>query len=123
MLARSDFWNGTGSGEVERSRHTDGGEVRSYHMLSSSTISQVVVPYPRTEDGWPVSGMIERAITITQTSDTNGTETFERTVTVTFDGTQFATVTVGDETFTVDLSERRFGPGKMRDHRGRRRGP
>lgn len=113
-------WTGSGTGDVERSRHSDGGELRVYHMISSSTINNVVVPYPRTEDGWPLSGTIERGVTITRTLPSGETETVQRDVTVTFTGDQYATVTVGDETFTLDLSERDFGPGKMRDHRRRR---
>ncbi len=112
-------WNGTGSANVQRSRHTDSGEVRSYTVVSSAEIRDVVVPHPRREDGWPLSGMITRELTLTRSSDTGGTETVERTVEVTFNGTQFVPVTVGDDTFTLDLGERHFGPGKMR----RRRGP
>jgi hypothetical protein len=113
-------WSGSGAGDVERSRHTDGGELRVYHMVSSSTIDHVVVPYPRTEEGWPLSGTIERSVTLTRTLPSGDTETVQRDVTVSFDGSQFATVTVGEDTFTLDLSERGFGPGKMRDHRRRR---
>jgi len=113
-------WVGSGTGDVERSRHMDGGELRVYRMVSSSTINDVVVPYPRTENGWPLSGTIERTVTITRTLPSGETETVQRDVTVNFDGGQFATVTVGDDTYTLDLSERGFGPGKMRDHRRRR---
>lgn len=113
-------WTGSGTGDVERSRHSDGGEVRVYHMISSSTIDDVVVPYPRTEDGWPLSGMIERSVTMTRTLPSGETETVQRDVTVTFTGDRYATVTVGDDTFTLDLGERDFGPGKMRDRRRRR---
>lgn len=113
-------WAGSGSGDVEHSRHTDGGELRVYRMVSTSTIDNVVVPYPRTENGWPLSGTITRSVTITRSLPSGETETVERDVTVTFTGDQYASVTVGDDTFTVDLSERAFGPGKMRDHRRRR---
>jgi hypothetical protein len=113
-------WTGSGAENVERSRHSDGGELRVYHMISSSTINDVVVPYPRTENGWPLSGTIERMVTITRTLPSGESETMERQVTVTFTGDQYITVTVGDDTFTLDLSERGFGPGKMRDHRRRR---
>ncbi len=112
-------WNGTGLANVQRSRHTDSGEVRSYIMLSNSEILYVVIPHPRTEDGWPLSGSITRQLTITRSSGTGDTETVERTATVVFNGTQFVPVTVGDETFTLDLDERHFGPGKMRRRRGR----
>jgi hypothetical protein len=113
-------WTGSGAGDVERSRHSDGGELRVYRMVSSSAIKYVVVPYPRTETGWPLSGTIERKVTITRTLPSGETETVQRDVTVTFDGDQFVTVTVGEDTYTLDLSERGFGPGRMRDHRRRR---
>jgi hypothetical protein len=112
-------WTGSGTGDVERSRHSDGGELRVYRMESSSSIKDVVVPYPRTESGWPLSGTIERSVTITRTLPSGETETVQRDVKVTFDGSQFATVTVGDDEFTIDLSERSFGPGKMHHHRRR----
>jgi hypothetical protein len=105
-------WNGTGTGSVERSRHTDGGEERTYTMESTFEISDVVIPYPRNEDSWPQSGTITRLMEITLVFG-DETETKERMVVITFDGTQFATVTVGEDTFTVDLAERRFGPGRM----------
>lgn len=110
-------WNGTGTGSVERSRHSDDGVERTYSMESSAVITDVVIPYPRTENGWPVSGTIERTMTVTMTSGTGETRTVTRTAVITFDGSQFATVQVGDETFTMDLSQRKFGP------RGMQRGP
>jgi hypothetical protein len=113
-------WVGSGTGDVERSRHSDRGELRTYHMVSSSVITDVVVPYPRTETGWPLSGTIERTVTITRTFESGETKTTQRDVTVTFSGDQFVTVMVGDDTFTLDLSERGFGPRKMRDHRRQR---
>lgn len=113
-------WNGTGIGNVERSRHTDTGEVRTYSMESDFQINAVVIPYPRTENGWPESGSIVRNMTITRTTRSGETETFTRTVTITFEGEQLATVSVGDEEFIIDLSERDFGPGKMQRHRNRR---
>ncbi len=113
-------WNGTGIGNIERSRHTDGGESRTYNLESDFQINAVVVPYPRTEHGWPESGNIVRNMTVTRTTRSGETETFSRTVTITFEGERLATVSVGGEEFTIDLSERDFGPGKMHRHRNRR---
>ena len=110
-------WSGTGIGNIERSRHTDGGGLRSYDLESDFQINDVVIPYPRTEHGWPESGNIVRNMTITRTTGSGETETRTVTVTITFEGEQLATVTVGDETYTIDLSERAFGPGKMHRHR------
>lgn len=105
-------WNGTGTGTILRSRHMDGGDARTYNVVSSDQITDIVVPYPRTDDSWPLSGTITKSMTITRTSD-GGDEAKERTASIEFNGTQIVEVTVGDETFTVDLTERRFGPGKM----------
>ncbi len=113
-------WNGTGIGNIERSRHTDGGELRTYSMESDFQINAVVIPYPRTENGWPESGNIVRNMTITRTMGSGETETFTRTITITFEGEQLATVSVGGEEFVIDLNERAFGPGKMQRHRNRR---
>ncbi len=112
-------WNGTGSGDIERSRHFDGGEERTYMVVSSGQIVDVVIPYPRTDDGWPVSGTITRSMTITRTS-ADGTESRERVVSIEFNGTQTVPVTVDGETFTIDLSQRRFGPRHLRG--GHKRG-
>ncbi len=110
-------WNGTGSGTVTRSRHFDDGTERTYNVVSNSQVLDVVVPYPREEDSWPLSGTITRNLTITRTS--NGSEeTVTKQVMITFNGTSEVTVEVDGETFTLDLSQRPFGPGRMR-HRPR----
>jgi hypothetical protein len=114
-------WIGSGSGEVHRSRHMDGVE-RSYDMVSSAQINDVVIPYPRSEEGWPESGTIVRSIDITFTTRDGETKNVSRTATITFQGTQFVPVTVGDETFTMDLGYRHFGPRGMRGGPGGRRG-
>ena len=105
-------WNGTGEDEVERSLHRDGGPTRTYDMSASAIVDDVVVPHFNNQnmDPWPLSGSITREVTVTWTRD-GETRTHTRTVVVTFDGTQFATLTVtgpnGTETFEVDLAERR----------------
>lgn len=101
----SRTWNGTGTGTIMRSSHTDGTGSRTYDMSSSATITDVVVGVPRSQNPWPLSGSITRSITVTITRG-DRTETRTRTVTITFNGTQFATLTVGDETFEVDLAAR-----------------
>lgn len=103
-------WNGTGTNNVSRSRHTEGGPNRTYNMESSSVTTNVVVPVPRAEGTWPLSGTITHTVTVTITDGEGSGNTRTRTATVTFNGTQFATVTVGDETFTIDLAERKVGP-------------
>lgn len=88
-------------------------------MEGTSEIVDVVVPYPQAEDGWPLSGTITRIMTITKTRGSEEPVTVTRVVSIEFNGTNLVPLTVGDETFTLDLSTPRFGP---RDMGGRKRG-
>lgn len=100
-------WNGTGSGTMSRIRQSsDGGEMQM-SMSSTETATNVTVPVPRTEDGWPLSGTITKTVTMTVTGGPRDGTTHSRDVTITFDGSQYAEVTLNGETFTVDLAERR----------------
>ncbi len=99
--------NGTGSGTLTRSSHTDDDGGRTYDMSTTSVIENVVHPVPRTDESWPLSGTITREISVTITDGPDGDVTRNRTVVVTFDGTQWAVMAVvGGETFEVDLSTR-----------------
>lgn len=97
-------WNGTSSTEVTRSQHTDENGTRSYDMSSVGTIADVVRGVPRDVNPWPLSGTITRSITVVITNGPDGDVTRERTVVVTFNGTQFATLTVNGEEFELDLA-------------------
>jgi hypothetical protein len=108
-------WNGTGSGSSTRVRQGEGGETRQYAMTHSGTVTNVVIPVPRTETSWPLSGSISRTVTVTFTGGPRDGETVQRTVTVTFNGTQFATLSVNGETMQFDLATRgRPKPGERR---------
>jgi hypothetical protein len=98
----SHIINGVGTSTESRSRHRDGGD-RTYTMATTATITNVVVPFPRTRGAWPVSGTITRQVTLTRDGD-QGAETVTRSAALTFNGTRFATMIVGERTFTVDLS-------------------
>ncbi len=107
-------WNGTGHSEISRTRVVDGRGSRAYEMSADVEIDDVVVPHPNNEDKdpWPVSGTITKHVEGSVT--VNGeTRSFERTVVITFDGTQFATAIVtgtgGSGTFEIDLANRRLG--------------
>lgn len=93
-------WNGTGSATTTRVRVVDG-TTRIYEMSATGTITNLVIPVPRTATSWPTSGTVTKKVVGTR----NGT-TFERNVSITFNGTQFAVVTVNGETFEFDLSQR-----------------
>jgi hypothetical protein len=99
-------WNGTGHDKVNRSRVTEAGETRTYDIDCSVTVSDVVVPVP---PAFPLSGSITRTCTITIVGGPRDGTTIQRTVVVTFNGNSTATLTIGDKTFTVDLTTgRRF---------------
>ncbi len=107
-------WNGTGESEIARTRVVDGRGTRSYELSAEVVIANVVVPHFNNpdKDPWPLSGTITKHVEGTVT--VNGeTRSIERTVVITFNGTQFVTVTVtganGTETFEMDLGGRRVG--------------
>ena len=98
-------WNGTGSSEVERSRYPDGGVEREYEMTGTAVIEDVVRGVPMNENPYPLGGTITRTMHVLVTVDG---VTEERTIlaVITFDGSQYATLTVNGEEFQVDLAER-----------------
>lgn len=98
--------NGTGSGSVTRSQHTDEAGTRTYDMTSTSVITDVIHRVPRTDDSWPVSGTITRTMMVTAVDGPNGDVTRNRTVVITFNDTNLVTMTVGEESFEIDLSTR-----------------
>ena len=75
-------------------------------MTSMSIIEDVIHPVPRTDDAWPLSGTITRDVTINVVNGPDGDVTKTRTVVITFNGTNQATMTVDGEYFDVDLSTR-----------------
>jgi hypothetical protein len=113
-------WNGSGTEKSTRARSSDLGNME-FSMNSAETITNVVIPVPRTESSWPLSGTITRHVTVAFTGGPRDGTTEDRTVTVTFNGTQMAAVTVNGETFQFDLATRghmdRMGPGGPMGHR------
>ena len=97
-------WNGTGRSESTHTFEVDGTQwTRS--IGAQSTVTNVTMPYPRTEDAWPLSGSITQHVSFTGAGPA-GDEVGEIDAVVTFNGTQYATVTVNGETLEIDLSER-----------------
>ena len=80
---------------------------RSYTMSSTSIITAVVIPVPRTDDSWPRSGTIQRLVQIEVVKD-GETRTHDRTVLVTFNDSQFVTIEINGEEFTFDLATRKI---------------
>lgn len=115
-------WNATGSGTMSRIRTArDGGEVQM-DMTSTMTATDVVIPVPRTPTGWPLGGTIATSVTVSITGGPMDGEQHVRDVTIVFDGTQYAEVTVNGETFTVDLANRQH-VGRQQRHGHGGRGP
>jgi len=98
-------WNGTSAGTVDRSRHPDGGAVKTYDMTSSAVINDVVKGVPRSQYKYPLSGSITRTIHAVIVKD--GVEEVRDVVsTITFDGDNTATMTVDGESWEVNLDDR-----------------
>ena len=98
--------NGTGSGTVSRSHHSDEHGDRSYDMSVSTVMTDVVHAVPRQDNPYPLSGTVTRDVTVIVINGRDGDQTRTRNVVITFDGTQFATMSVDGESFEVDLSTR-----------------
>ena len=83
-----------------------------HRLLQTLTVANVIVPVPNGSDRFPLSGTITRACTVTFVGGPRDGQTVQRTAVLTFNGTQIATMTVGDRTFDVDLKNRQRGPGR-----------
>lgn len=103
-IETTHVWNGTGTAAHSRTRHTDGGAARSYDMTSSTTLTDVVLPFPPAAGAWPISGTIVRVVTFTRDRGPDQNRTGTRTVTVTFNGTQYVPMSVNGRSFTLDLA-------------------
>lgn len=101
-------WNGTGTSTSTRSRHREGTETRQYDVSANGVMTNVVVGVPRSANVWPLSGTITKNVTIKITGGPRDGQTVTRTVTITFNGTQFVPITVNGDTFTFDLRIRRI---------------
>ncbi len=100
------IWNGTGDG-THGAYSSDSAAKRTSDVTFTSTFTNVVVALPRSSNPYPISGTITRQVTGTGVVIKNGkkrTVTITRTVTVTFNGTSKVVMTVGSDTYTVDLS-------------------
>jgi hypothetical protein len=100
------IWNGSGIGTSSRVRTVDSADVRQYDMTFAGTITNVVIPVPRTDSSWPLSGTITRDVSVTFIGGPRDGETITRSTVLEFNGTRYATLTVNGETFQVDLARR-----------------
>jgi hypothetical protein len=104
--------NGTGTETVSNSRVTKNDSTRSYNIVGSSTITNVVMPVRTTDggNGWPTSGTITRTMTVTFTSGPKTGQTVTKTMTVTFDGTSTPMGTIDGQHFTIDCVNHTAAP-------------
>lgn len=98
-------FNGEGSEDRTRVQLEDGETIRSYEFSGTFVIEDVVRALPRDENPWPISGTATRNVTV-EVSTPNGDRTVTREVIVTFNGTQYVTISVNGEEYEFDLASR-----------------
>ena len=102
-LSTSWTWNGTGTATITSSRHTVGGDTRTYNLEITTQVSDVMVPYPLTSGAYPTSGSITKNVSVTYIGGDFDGQTTTRTVTTTFNGTQTARLTIGSSNWDLNL--------------------
>ncbi|MEP6990362.1 MAG: hypothetical protein ABJA80_05465 [bacterium] len=98
-------WNGSGT-RTDAGYSSDSARVRAYHAQDATTIVNVVVKLPRSANPWPQSGTITRQVAGSGSVIANGTTrtfTVSRIVTITFNGTRYVPMMIGNTAFTLDL--------------------
>ena len=63
-------------------------------MTYDTQVQNVVVPFPRTADSWPLSGSIARHVVVKIVGGPHDGETRDRTTVVTFNGTELVPIQV-----------------------------
>lgn len=103
--------NGTGNEADSNTRVTRNDSTRSYSIIGSSVITDVVMPVlPNGGSGWPTAGTITRTLTVTVTSGPNAGKTVTKTITITFDGTGAPTASIDGRQFTIDCVNHTAAP-------------
>lgn len=100
-------WNGSSEGTSSHTFATGDFAGSPRVRTSTSTTRDVVIPHPRADDSWPISGTITSEMTVE-----GGEHAGTYQAVVTFDGTQFATVVINGEEMLVDLTQRRGFRGR-----------
>jgi hypothetical protein len=97
-------WNGTGTATRNRTHVSDRKGERTYDFSSSLTVEDVVIPVPRTDESWPLSGTVTREVHVEIVTGFGDTKTRDRTVVITFNGTQFVPIVINGVEYTLDLA-------------------
>ncbi len=103
-------WNGTGAASRNRALVSDENGDREYAFSSTTEIDAVVIPVPR-GSGWPSSGTISREVTVEVIVAGETPRTRQRTVQITFNGTNLVPIVINGEAFTLDLETREIIAG------------
>lgn len=99
-------WNGAGGGS-SGADWVDSVASRNADTQGAATFTNIVVQLPRSANPYPVSGTIARQITGTGQVTRNGQTkslTINRSVLITFNGTEFVPMTVGSNNYILDLA-------------------
>jgi hypothetical protein len=99
-------WNGSAAG-TSAGYSTDSAATRTFDLNENATFSNIVVALPRSANPYPVSGSITRLLNgsgVVTKGDSTRAVIISRTVTITFNGTEFVPMTVGSVSYTLDLA-------------------
>lgn len=96
-------WNGNGTSLIHSAR--SGQIVKIYQFASTDTATAVRFRQPRDINPYPLSGTVVRNYTVTRIREATDTtrKTATRRVVVTFNGTANVPMTVGADTYTLNL--------------------
>jgi hypothetical protein len=106
LLTDAHHLNGEGHSEVYRSGNPQDGVERTFDMTVDVHWDDVVHLQPRSEHPYPESGSITREIFVEVTKDGEVVGGKDVTTVITFNGTQYVTMTVDGEEIEIDLAQR-----------------
>jgi len=101
------IWNGVGSTAIHSVR--SGQITKTYQLSSNDTTTNVAIRQPHGLNPYPLSGTIVRNYSVVRTKQASDTTTHSATrrVVVTFNGTADVPMTVGTETYSLNLDSHR----------------
>ncbi len=103
------LWNGTGHSMRQDSVNTSG-TAALVTREATTTVTDVSIPSPWRRDSWPLSGTLRTRLVTSSGVDL--------TSTITFNGTRYVPMVVGDSTYTVDLARGTAHHGRGWGHGG-----
>jgi hypothetical protein len=113
--------NGSGTVEVNKSKHLNNGTVREYDMTGSFTKTDVVMPVHGTTPRYPISGTITRSMQATVVNGKKGDRKKSVEMTITFDGDSTANMIVNGKELEIDLTAKK-GKDPLRRKKSEKKG-